>query len=138
MSHQHRRFLIAATVAASAAVAMPAQSQPLAMTEPDEPAPVYRQFIPERYASGSIASRPSREQAVEQQELLVHCLERIRPELRGANTYEAYCRLVIQGWSVERVCDTFGMTRNQVVGIKFRVSQRLREKLAEIIGEDDL
>jgi lipoprotein-anchoring transpeptidase ErfK/SrfK len=95
MPHQHRRFLIAAIVAASAAIVMPAHSQPLAMAEPDEPAPVYRQIFPERYAPGAYAPRPSREQAVEPDATNAAMPARLRRQIVDYPTREAPGTIVI-------------------------------------------
>jgi DNA-directed RNA polymerase specialized sigma24 family protein len=45
--------------------------------------------------------------------------------------------LALDGWSVEKVCETFGITANNAYVIKSRLTARLRELMAEIIGESD-
>jgi lipoprotein-anchoring transpeptidase ErfK/SrfK len=95
MSHQHRRLLIVATIAASAALAMPAHSQPLAMAEPDEPAPIYRQNFPERYAPSSYAPRSSRDQVVEPEAVTSEMPARLRRQIVDYPTREAPGTIVI-------------------------------------------
>jgi lipoprotein-anchoring transpeptidase ErfK/SrfK len=95
MSHQHRRLLLVATIAASAALAMPAHSQPLAMAEPDEPAPIYRQIFPERYAPSSYAPRSSRDQVVEPEAVTSEMPARLRRQIVDYPTREAPGTIVI-------------------------------------------
>jgi lipoprotein-anchoring transpeptidase ErfK/SrfK len=95
MSHQHSRLLLAATLAASAAFIMPAHSQPLAMAEPDEPAPIYRQIFPERYAPSSYAPRSSRDQVVEPEAVTSEMPARLRRQIVDYPTREAPGTIVI-------------------------------------------
>jgi RNA polymerase sigma-70 factor (ECF subfamily) len=72
---------------------------------------------------------------LEQGALARHCLEQIRHELRGERTYEVFCRRVLDGWPVEKICKEYGMTREQVDGIKFRVSRKIQQRLTAEFGE---
>ena len=69
-------------------------------------------------------------------EHLRFCLTKLRDEVEP-RTCEAYQRLALDGWTVEKVCETFGITANNAYVIKSRLTARLRELMAEIIGESD-
>ena len=67
-------------------------------------------------------------------EHLQHCLARIRDEVEP-RTCEVYQRHALDGWSVDKVCRTFDITPRNVYVIKSRLTARLRDLMAEIIGE---
>ena len=67
-------------------------------------------------------------------EHLRFCLTKLRDEVEP-RTCDAYQRLALDGWPVDKVCRTFGITANNVYVIKSRLTARLRELMAEIIGE---
>jgi len=67
-------------------------------------------------------------------EHLRHCLGKLRTEVEP-RTCEAYQRLALDGWSVEKVCQVYDITANNAYVIKSRLTARLRELMAEIIGE---
>lgn len=69
-------------------------------------------------------------------EHLRYCLGRLRDEIEP-RTCEAYQRLALDGWSVEKVCRTFDITANNAYVIKSRLTARLRELMVEIIGEPE-
>lgn len=69
------------------------------------------------------------------EEHLRHCLHSVCAEVEEA-TFIAYRRLVLEGWPVARVCDEMQMTQNQVYKIKWRVTQKLDEKMRAILGDD--
>jgi len=74
---------------------------------------------------------------LEFQGLVWHCLEKLREQLRGKKTYEVFRRRVIDGWSVERICQEYDVTRNQVDGIKFRVGRMIRNMMEDLVGSKD-
>ena len=65
-----------------------------------------------------------------------HCLGKLRDEVEP-QTCEAYQRLALDDWSVEKVCQTYGITANNAYVIKSRLTARLRELMAELIGESE-
>lgn len=67
-------------------------------------------------------------------EHLRHCLEQIRSEV-GEATYAAFRGYVLEERPVEEICSTHKMTPNQVYQIKWRVTQKLGEKMKELVGE---
>lgn len=85
------------------------------------------------------AENPERAyERLELQGLVWNCLERIRESLRGEQTYEVFCRRVMDGWSVERICREYDVTRNQVDGIKFRVGRMIGKMVVELFGDEGL
>ena len=69
-------------------------------------------------------------------EHLRHCLVKLREEVEP-RTCEAYQRLALDGWSVEKVCQTYDITASNAYVIKSRLTARLRELMAEIVGEPE-
>ncbi len=69
-------------------------------------------------------------------EHLRFCLTKLRDEVEP-RTCEAYQRLALDGWTVDKVCETFGITANNAYVIKSRLTARLRDLMAEIIGDPD-
>ena len=69
-------------------------------------------------------------------EHLRYCLERIREEVQP-QTCEAFQRLALDGWPVEKVCRTYDITPNNAYAIKARLTGRMRTLMAEIIGEPE-
>jgi RNA polymerase sigma-70 factor (ECF subfamily) len=61
-------------------------------------------------------------------------LERIETEFAEI-TIAAFKLYALQEWRVERVCDSLGMTANQVYLAKSRVTNRLREELERQLGD---
>ena len=70
------------------------------------------------------------------EEHLAYCLRQIRPRLEH-KTYEAFQRYAIHQWPVDEICQQLGMTRNQVYIAKTRVTQRLREAMTEVLGDNE-
>ncbi len=70
------------------------------------------------------------------QEHLLYCLGRIRTEIEPS-TYEAFKMHVIDGVEADKVCQALGMTPNQVRVIKWRITARLRERVREMLGEEE-
>lgn len=68
------------------------------------------------------------------QEHLSYCLEQVRSEIEP-QTYEIFQRYVIDEWPVKQVCDTLGVTPNQVYITKSRVADRLRTAMAALLGD---
>jgi RNA polymerase sigma factor (sigma-70 family) len=69
------------------------------------------------------------------EEHLRHCLELVRGEVTEA-TYAAFQSHVIEERPVEEVCAALKMTANQLYKIKWRVTQKLEEKLKELLGDE--
>lgn len=65
---------------------------------------------------------------------LRHCLELVRSEV-SESTYAAFRAYVIDEQPVDQVCEDLKMTKNQVQLIKWRVTQKLTEKMRELLGE---
>jgi RNA polymerase sigma-70 factor (ECF subfamily) len=70
------------------------------------------------------------------EEHLKHALHLVRHEVEDS-TYKAFRAHVIDGWSVEKTCTEFSMNANQIYRIKWRVTQKLRERLHQLIGDID-
>ena len=70
------------------------------------------------------------------EEHLKHCLRKVRREV-DKNTFAAFQHYVIEEWSTERVCDTFKMDRNQLYKIKWKITQKLQEKMHRLLDGDD-
>lgn len=66
------------------------------------------------------------------EEHLRHCLQLVRDEV-GLSTIQAFQHYVVEEWPVERVCEEMKMTANQVYKIKWRVTQKLSEKMKELL-----
>ncbi len=69
------------------------------------------------------------------QEHLRYALRAILTEVDNS-TACAYRAYVINKESVQHICDTYGMTANQLYKIKWRLTQRLREKMQELEGAE--
>jgi RNA polymerase sigma-70 factor (ECF subfamily) len=85
------------------------------------------------------AREPSPEEAFDNvwmEEHLKHALRLVRDEV-DEGTFAAFQRYVIEEQSVERVCDELKITANQLYKIKWRVTQKLGEKLKDLLGEDE-
>jgi RNA polymerase sigma-70 factor (ECF subfamily) len=67
---------------------------------------------------------------------LKHCLELVRAEVESS-TFRAFQYYAVQEWPLERVCQELGMTANQVYKIKWRVTQKLAEKMKELLGDTE-
>ena len=93
-------------------------------------------------AESGVFRRPQDREALPEDEFekiwldehLRFCLSKLRDEVEP-RTCDAYQRLALDGWSVEKVCRTFGITANNAYVIKSRLTVRLRELMAEIVGE---
>ncbi len=70
------------------------------------------------------------------QEHLKHCLRLIRSEVEES-TFKAFVAYVMEDRPVDHVCSEFGMKPNQVHAIKSRITKRLRERMFEVMGEDE-
>jgi RNA polymerase sigma-70 factor (ECF subfamily) len=66
------------------------------------------------------------------EEHLKHCLRRIRAEV-DEETFTAFQHYVIDEWNADRVCETLNISRNKLYKIKWRVTERLREKMQRLI-----
>ncbi len=70
------------------------------------------------------------------QEHLKHCLRLIRTEVEET-TFQAFVAYVMKEEPIERVCAELKMTANQVHAIKSRMIKRLRERMIELLGEEE-
>lgn len=68
------------------------------------------------------------------QQHLSFCLGNIQDEFSEI-TIAAFKLYALREWSVERVCESLGVTANQVYLAKSRVTRRLRKELNEYVGE---
>ena len=66
-------------------------------------------------------------------EHLRHCLEQLRIEVEF-KTFEAFRRLALDQWPVERVCETYDLTPQYVCAMKSRLTQRLRRLMQSLLG----
>ena len=67
-------------------------------------------------------------------EHLRHCLEQLRIEV-DFKTFEAFRRLALDQWPVERVCQRYDLTPQYVYAMKSRLTQRLRRLMQSLLGE---
>jgi RNA polymerase sigma factor (sigma-70 family) len=65
---------------------------------------------------------------------LQYCLRLVEAEL-AESTVAAFRLYALKEWPVEKVCQTLGLTANQVYLAKSRVMRRLREELEKRIGD---
>jgi len=72
--------------------------------------------------------------AIWMEEHLKQCIRMVRLEVAAA-TFEAFKRHVLDECPVADVCEQLGMTPNQVYKIKWRVTQKLNEKMKELFGD---
>ena len=66
------------------------------------------------------------------EEHLKYCLGKVRTEV-DENTFIAFRRYVIDEWPVQQVCEATGMDRNQVYKIKWRITQKLQDKMRGLL-----
>jgi RNA polymerase sigma-70 factor (ECF subfamily) len=69
------------------------------------------------------------------QEHLKAAMRWLRHEVDG-KTFQAFQRYVIEDQPVKEVCDTLELSANQLYKIKWRLTQQLRDKMADLEGED--
>ena len=69
------------------------------------------------------------------QEHLRHCLEQVRAEI-DTGVFEAFRDYVLEEQSVEDVCRRWKMSAQQVYKLKWEVTQRLKRKMADLLGEE--
>lgn len=67
------------------------------------------------------------------QEHLTFCLARLRAEV-DPETYAAFDLHVLQGLDVEAVCRQRGISRNRLYTIKWRLSQKLAERIRSTLS----
>lgn len=68
-------------------------------------------------------------------EHLRFCLKQLRREVEESS-YQAFQMHVLEQHSVEEVCKQLSMTPNQLYKIKWRVTQRIGEKMKELLCEE--
>ncbi len=68
-------------------------------------------------------------------EHLRHCLRLIRDEVEP-DTFKAFQSYVMDEKPAEQVCADLGMNMNQLYKIKWRVTQKLGEKMRELLGDE--
>jgi hypothetical protein len=69
-------------------------------------------------------------------EHLRHCLEQLRIEVEAV-TFEAFRRIVLDTWPVERICMKYQLTPQYVHAMRSRLTERLRRLMRSLIGEQD-
>lgn len=85
------------------------------------------------------AREPSPEEAFDHiwmEEHLKHALRLVRDEV-DQQTFTAFQRYVMEEQPVEATCKEVGVTANQLYKIKWRVTQKLGEKMKELLGEEE-
>jgi len=70
------------------------------------------------------------------EEHLRHCLRSIREEV-DAIAFAGFHQYVIKEQPVEAVCESLGISRNQLYKIKWRLTRTLGQKMKELVGDDD-
>jgi RNA polymerase sigma factor (sigma-70 family) len=68
------------------------------------------------------------------QEHLWHCLELVRQEVEEP-TYLAFKRYVLDQHPIEEVCKELNMRANLVYTIKWRLTEKVAERMHELLGE---
>lgn len=66
-----------------------------------------------------------------------YCLQAVRNET-DKPTFDAFHRYAILDQPVEQVAQAAGLTPQQLYKIKWRLTQRLREKLIDLLGEEEV
>ncbi|MCG3125634.1 MAG: hypothetical protein CHACPFDD_00459 [Phycisphaerae bacterium] len=82
---------------------------------------------------------PSPDEAFERiwtEEHLRHCLRAVREQTDGA-TFDAFHRYAILEEPAEQVARDSGLTAQQLYKLKWRLTRRLREKLVDLLGEEE-
>ena len=69
-------------------------------------------------------------------EHLKHCLRMVRTEV-DENVFVVFQHYVLDEWPVEQVCQAMRMDRNQVYKIKWRITQKLQEKLRRLLDGEE-
>lgn len=89
---------------------------------------------------GEAASIESPEQAFDKiwmEEHLSYCLQAIRNEIEP-HAYEAFRLYALEERSPEEVCAQVGMEPAQLYRLKYKVTQRLADKMRELLGDEEL
>ena len=73
-------------------------------------------------------------QLIWEEEHLRHCLDQLRAEVEF-KTFEAFRSLVFEGWSLERVCDTHGLSPAYVRGMERRLRRRIQRLMGILLGD---
>ena len=68
-------------------------------------------------------------------EHLHYCLKQVREKVEE-KTFEAFKYVHLDGWPVQRVCETLNMNPAQVYNAKSRVTRHLKEKMVAILGDE--
>lgn len=68
-------------------------------------------------------------------EHLKHCVRMAQAEVEES-TFQVFVAHVLDEQPIDKVCDAFKMTPNQVHAIKSRMIRRVRAKMVEILGEE--
>ncbi len=70
------------------------------------------------------------------QQHIWHCLRQIEGEV-DATTFTAFQHYVIEERPIEEICAALSLKPNNVYTIKWRLTQRLSEKMTELLGGDE-
>jgi RNA polymerase sigma factor (sigma-70 family) len=68
-------------------------------------------------------------------EHLWYCLRQVREEV-AESTFKAYQYHVIEQWPIEKVCRELNLKPNNVYTIKWRLTERVAEKMRELLGDE--
>jgi RNA polymerase sigma factor (sigma-70 family) len=71
-----------------------------------------------------------------EEEIMDFCLEKLQEQANPRN-YAVFWRQTHEGWSVERVCQEYGISANNAYVIKSRLTEELRGIKNEFFGESD-
>lgn len=66
------------------------------------------------------------------QEHLWHCLRELQKDVEE-KTYKAFQYYVIDQWPIERVCQELNMKANHVYTIKWRMTEKVSDKMKELL-----
>lgn len=70
------------------------------------------------------------------QQHLWHCLRQLEKQVEP-ETYQAYIHYVIDQWPVEKVCQTLGLSPNNVYTIKWRMTEKVANLMRELLDGDE-
>ena len=70
------------------------------------------------------------------QEHLRHCLRLIKSEVEES-TFRVFVAYVMEEQPIDKVCEAFHMTANQVHAIKSRMTRRIRQRMIDLLGDED-
>lgn len=94
-------------------------------------------------ASGDIRERVAQQDSPEEaferiwmQEHLWHCLRELRGEVNDS-TYQAFIGYVVEQRPIEDVARETGLERGHVYTIKWRLTEKIAQKMKTMVGDED-